>query len=567
MPKVANQHRSDLDKKPQTQGIEITARRSLPDGWRFDQDLLVLFGEDEGQVEQQRDAGQRRIIHFDPSAKRAHDFDNGVAVVSKQTELMQVVQLITGEAPTRVNLWVMFGAEPPLELQREISATLAKAVKAWLVNRNTMESFGELWLRQLVANMWRVAVHPTVQELDGIFEDRPCLIVSPGPSLEKNIDQVPAFVGKAVIVTCAHALHALESVGVVPDIVVVGDARELRWQYADYDFSRVKAIVQMAGGSEAIFDLPAQRVFTYGFSQEVDLWLYSILGKQGFLASGGSVACVELSLALRMGCPEVIYIGQDLAFDGERYYTGTVRDGGSKARVSDDGKSMILERYLPVDEHNHKNKPITRADPQNILQVRGYNGGKVETSYCLSVFRDWFTLVVDSDICSARVFNCTEGGAYIDGMLHLPLQQVLRRMRESTGPPIATALDQCIEGWDSEQARERMLKFMQTMSKDLARCQWLSQQCLQVIKKARKRPAELDKLQRHEAELQHLLDDLPFASMVATREIEKAADLGQTATTMEQSLDAAQRLYAVVLRAMQMMQDPLGESLRRLNAA
>ena len=547
---------------------ESSSRPGLPEDWSCERDLLVLYGCAGREVAEGLHAsGQARLILFDPEAASSQSLAAGVAVVRRLTELMQVIQMIEGPPPALVRLRKLPGASLAPADERELLTTLQCSWKAWLVNRNTLDSFGELWLRQLVQNMGRVALNPSVAELNGAFADRPCVIVSPGPSLEKNVALLREVADRALIISCTHALSALEQVGVVPDVVVIGDAKGLAWQYADYDFTRVEALVQMAGGSEQVFDLPARRTFTYGFSAQVDLWLYEVLGKQALLASGGSVACVALSLALRLGCPEVIYVGQDLALDGERYYADSVRDGSSTVRVAEGGGSFVLDRRLPVDEYNRRGLEVLFTASQPLLSVPGFHGGEVRSSESLTVFRDWFTLVTKSELCRARVFNCTEGGAYIDGMLHLPLRQVLARLRPLEGATVAERLDERLSSWDAQDARRRVSECIESMDKGLSRCQWLVQQCAKVLKRARKRPTELDTLARHEAELQQVLDAIPMASLVASREIRRVEQQGATAGTLAQNLDATERLLGVVQRALRMMQEPLGEARRQLARA
>ena len=55
---------------------------------------------------------------------------------------------------------------------------------------NTIDRFGESWILQGIANTPAVASWPSIDALREPFRGRPCVIVSPGPSLTRNIEQV-----------------------------------------------------------------------------------------------------------------------------------------------------------------------------------------------------------------------------------------------------------------------------------------------------------------------------------------------------------------------------------------
>ncbi len=56
--------------------------------------------------------------------------------------------------------------------------------------RAAIDRFGESWILQGIANTPAVASWPSIDALREPFRGRPCVIVSPGPSLTRNIEQV-----------------------------------------------------------------------------------------------------------------------------------------------------------------------------------------------------------------------------------------------------------------------------------------------------------------------------------------------------------------------------------------
>ena len=65
--------------------------------------------------------------------------------------------------------------------------------------------------------------------MNNLFKGHPAIIVSAGPSLEKNIHLLREAKGKAVIIAVDAVLPTLVPAGVIPDIVVVLEANRTQF--------------------------------------------------------------------------------------------------------------------------------------------------------------------------------------------------------------------------------------------------------------------------------------------------------------------------------------------------
>ena len=79
----------------------------------------------------------------------------------------------------------------------------------------TVYSFAELWASNGCANLTALAKWPSVAKLAGAFEGIPAIILSPGPSLSKNVELVKPLKGKVLIIAYTRTLSALAKVGLV----------------------------------------------------------------------------------------------------------------------------------------------------------------------------------------------------------------------------------------------------------------------------------------------------------------------------------------------------------------
>jgi len=67
-----------------------------------------------------------------------------------------------------------------------------------------------------------IARWPSVAALGDRFAGVPMVIVAPGPSLARNIDQLRGLHGRAIITAFSHSLRPVLAAGVVPDLICLG---------------------------------------------------------------------------------------------------------------------------------------------------------------------------------------------------------------------------------------------------------------------------------------------------------------------------------------------------------
>jgi len=109
--------------------------------------------------------------------------------------------------------------------------------------------------------------------------------------------------------------------------------------------------------------------------------------------SGGSVATAAFSVCLSMNFKNIVFIGQDLAYNGESTHAGGVV------------KNIIGEK-------NGKK------------QVDGIDGGKVWSRYDWLIYLEWLENSI-RDIKDINVIDATEGGALIHGSKVMKLSEVI----------------------------------------------------------------------------------------------------------------------------------------------
>ena len=188
----------------------------------------------------------------------------------------------------------------------------------------------EVTVRNLLMNIDHYCFAGGLGELAGAGTGVPAIVVSAGPSLERNIALLedPALRNRAVIIAVQTVLKPLLARGIRPHFVTALDYHEISRRFyeglAPADVEGVTLIAEPKANPAILDSFPgAIRVAGAEF---LDL----VLGEQrsprhAAIKPGATVAHLAYTLARHLACDPVILIGQDLAFtDGQYYSNGAV---------------------------------------------------------------------------------------------------------------------------------------------------------------------------------------------------------------------------------------------------
>lgn len=545
-------------------GVARLADALLPTAWDRERDLLVLVGAGGGLLARELLArGQEQVLVFLPEGAPDDDLPRKVVSCRTLAELRVSVEQLP-VVPRRGITHRLAGASA--ELQAEVGAILKSAIEAVLTNRNTIERHGAVWVRQGLDNLPAIASWPSITALaNGSFAGTPCVIVAAGPSLDKNLHLLPALKGKALIIALNRSLGALHRAGVVPDLVMIVDPADLRYHFEGVPVAPIGALVLGATVHPSLYELPARRILTYAGNSRLEHWIYSGLGESAELDSAGSVATSAFTLALTWGCDPITLVGQDLAFQGTQVYAAMAPDGSARVQVSADGQSFVTDNYS-AELARLPTYGGPQSPAQRLLELPGYHGGTVQTSFSLRLFHRWFETTAQAVAqrpTPPRLLNCTEGGAYIEGMEHLPLAEAIARHMQAP-LDVEGRLEGAVAGMDRAARRARMRAQVEEMHDAVATCVHLARRCARLAEKTLRRPELLPKLDAAEKELVAALQPVLFISLLEQEELRAAREAGQAARTLKASLAASRRFFALVERAGAVVRPGLAKSLAAL---
>lgn len=280
----------------------------------------------------------------------------------------------------------------------ELVPMIKDAVDAKLFNLVTMIKIGPDSAKNALLNMVDYCTHPGISSLFGRLAGVPAIIVSAGPSLNKNIHLLKAAKGKAVILAVGTALKALKKWDIEPDFVFSIDPQDLNYElhFKGVNIEKVALISEIQANHMIVANHKGP-IFVSG-DMPIVKWFGEGIENKGKIESGGSVANNAFAAAYKMGANPIILVGQDLAYS---------REGHSHAAGT-----------------NYENKVYSLDQNSKFFPVKANDGGHILTDRSFYQFLLFFQVWIET-YPEREYINATEGGAFIQGTKLMTLQTVL----------------------------------------------------------------------------------------------------------------------------------------------
>ena len=410
--------------------------------------VAVLFGLGLGyHAEQMERRYACPIVIFDPSldavacalGRRMFNLKNTVLVtdiphlIAETQPRLQFndAQIVAAAVPAYQQLF-------PQEFHDYVQALkLAKANARILEDTTTIRSSN--WMQLAVQNIPRAADKASVDILMDKFVGKPGIVVSAGPSLDKNIGRLKDAQGRAVIVAVNAAAAPLARAGIKPDIIAVVEGLDLRTQLEGLPWLQDVVLVPSLSSFPGFFDLDARRILPMADNSVIcSDWFSSAYNWQQF-SSGGSVACTAFSLLFSFGCDPIILVGQDLAYTDGKSYAGSATFGAQTMRYDASTNKLVAmesERNRTLETIRTEGG-LSVLDNLNAIEVEAFGGtGTVHTIGIFNLFRSWFEGAAESWAKDRRLINATEGGSRIRRFEEMSLAEALAAYCTE---PVATA--------------------------------------------------------------------------------------------------------------------------------
>lgn len=301
------------------------------------------------------------------------------------------------------------------------------------------------WLIEGLKNLKNYKTCFNIDALNGKFKGKPAIIVSSGPSLEKNIEVFKQYKNKAIIFCAGNAYKTLKKNNIKPDFLVFIDNFDTTRFYKDSDVSDINVINQSIASNLNLQPNWKNKFIFYSNNDTISRWIGDI-GKfdTSEYENKGTVSYCAMYSAFKAGCSSIILIGQDLAYtDGECYskssshgeiYKCIFDEAQKKFKLEIINKDKFYEYYNldelfgdKADEYYQKFK--IKTEETNISTVPGQNGKMIPTeqNYAsfITYFREFALANANSNL---KLINSSTNGAEIHGFKNIELNKALENL-------------------------------------------------------------------------------------------------------------------------------------------
>ncbi|MDD5934738.1 MAG: DUF115 domain-containing protein [Clostridiales bacterium] len=263
-----------------------------------------------------------------------------------------------------------------------------------LVNRNTEAYFGIDIVKNTIYNYRYLPGSNYLLELRGkLPKEIPAIIVSAGPSLDNNIEELKRAKGKAVIIATDTALRYLHKHGIMADFAVTLDPKKPPSYFDHTDFEQMPMFCGTNANREALCKHHGRKIW-FGGNGFLE-GLYHSMGHQiSDLNTGGSVATAAFSVCKSLGFETIIMVGQDLAYKGN-----VTHAEGDICKI--------------------------QSEEDGICYVEGIDGTQIKSRHDWYIYLKWFESSIDETKGNGRVIDATEGGALIHGTELMTLRDAI----------------------------------------------------------------------------------------------------------------------------------------------
>lgn len=302
--------------------------------------------------------------------------------------------------------------EEALFYQQKVLSIVDKKI----ININTISRFDKLWAYNIASNVAEISTHYGVSRFFDKYKNIPAVIVSAGPSLEKNIRKLKEMKNKALIIAVDTAMKPLFSRNISPHFVITIDPQKKNSKYfRNVNFKESVLIAESSVDKEAIDSFNGAVYFINSIFPLAKYFMEE-LGDRGDITTGGSVSTAAYDFAIRIGANPIIMVGLDLSFPNyQTHIKGSYHE-----------ENFFAEIYK-LDSYESRIYKVLIAG--NLREEKNIYNEKVWTDSRFDMYKNWYEEQCEKNN-KIKFYNATEGGIKINGMENIKLEELIKKFND-----------------------------------------------------------------------------------------------------------------------------------------
>lgn len=301
----------------------------------------------------------------------------------------------------------------------------------------TKEKFYPL-SKMLIQNLPNVLKEKPLIKLKDKLKGKTAVVVSAGPTLDRNIETIKKYRKNIVLFVVGTALKTIVKNEITPDFVVIIESFNSSKQLEGLDTEKVNFITEPIS-HPALRNFNYKNVFTHISSNTpINHFLAEITGENiDEYLSKGTVSYTALNCARILGCSKIVIVGQDLAYiEGQCYSKNSAYKDLICSQNLETGKWEITAKDFDAFASSISTSPkeevrIATAKRRlknlnnSLYSVKSIQGGILPTESVYAAFirplSEYTQLFNDREY-----INTSLVGAQIDGFENMSLEEALK---------------------------------------------------------------------------------------------------------------------------------------------
>lgn len=261
------------------------------------------------------------------------------------------------------------------------------------LDANTAILFGKTYIENITYNLSYVRNSSDLCDLKcAMDQNMTAIIVAAGPSVQENIGALKRAKGKAVIFVVDRVLDYLLDNGVIPDFIATIDAQKSLEFFTKRKNIEIPLICTYNSSIEIMKMHKGKKII--GCLNIFEKLLYERLEKRDFSVNPGtSVSTFLFSVCMEVGFKKIVFVGQDMAYDGEHTHVGNVAE-----KFTEIGMDAMVE---------------------------GIDGHMVRSRFDWKEYSIWINDKIQASTQKSEIYDTKRSGAKIKGAIMMSLNEIL----------------------------------------------------------------------------------------------------------------------------------------------
>lgn len=269
-----------------------------------------------------------------------------------------------------------------------VDDNLREALENYKLELSSIENIGKELEDNFSANIEKKDAE--VSSLKQKFQGKKIIFAAGGPSLDNAMELLKHRKEESILVCVGKVARKLLAADIQPDYIVMTDGMaKTQWQIRGIEECGVPLVYLCTAARSVVEAYKGKRyiAFQEGFPLAEE---YAVKNSYSLYQSGGSVSTFALDMLLRFECGQIICIGLDLGYPGEKTHAAGL---GSKV-----------------------------ANIKNMRKVEGITSEYIYTSKTLDIYRRWIEKRI-AKVKGTELLNASMG-ARIHGMKEVEIELI-----------------------------------------------------------------------------------------------------------------------------------------------